>query len=145
MIEIVATLLIGLVGGIAVGTQGAIVGEMSRRVGGSAGSFIVHASGAALAGVMLIMRGGEQIQNWRSLSWYMLGSGALGVLLYLTLNHTLPRLGATSALALVVVGQMIMGLAIDHFGMFGVAVRPIDGARLCAALLLVAGGYLALR
>ena len=145
MIEIVVTIFIGLIGGVAVGIQGPIVAEMSRRVGGAAGSFIVHASGAALAGVMLALRGGEQIQNWRSLSWYMLGSGALGVILYLTLNHTLPRLGATSALALVVVGQMVVGLAVDHYGLFGVAVRSIDGMRVFAAILLVAGGYLMLR
>jgi transporter family-2 protein len=145
MLEIVLTILIGLLGGIAVGIQGPIAGAMSQRVGGAASSLVVHVSGALLSGLLLLARGGEGIQNWRSLPWYMLGSGAFGVVLYLTLTHTLPRLGATTAVTLIIVGQLLMGTLIDQFGWFGVAVRPIDGWRIVAAVLLLAGGYLMVR
>jgi transporter family-2 protein len=145
MLEIVLTLLIGLLGGIAVGIQGPIAGAMSQRVGGAASSFIVHVSGALLSGLLLVARGGETMQNWRVLPWYMLGSGAFGVVLYLTLTHTLPRLGATTAVTLIIVGQLLMGMLIDQFGWFGVAVRPIDGWRVAAVVLLLAGGYLMVR
>jgi transporter family-2 protein len=145
MLEIVLTFLIGLLGGVAVGIQGPIAGAMSRRVGGTASSFIVHVSGAILSGLLLLARGGEMIQNWRGLPWYMLGSGAFGLLLYLTLSHTLPRLGATTAVTLIIVGQLMMGMLIDQFGWFGVSVRPIDGWRVAAVVLLLAGGYLMVR
>lgn len=145
MLEIVLTILIGLLGGIAVGVQGPIAGAMSQRVGGTASSLVVHVSGAILSAVLLLARGGEGIQNWRNLPWYMLGSGVFGVILYLTLTHTLPRLGATTAIALIIVGQLLMGMLIDQFGWFGVAVRPVDGWRVAAVALLFAGGYLLVR
>ena len=144
MLEIIFTVVVGIIGGLAVGTQSQVVGAMSQRVGGTAGSFIVHLSGAALSGMLLLARGGEQIQNWRELSWYMLGSGAFGVVLYLTLSQTLPRVGATAAIALIIIGQLSMGIVIDHFGLFGAAVRPIDIPRVGALVLLIVGGYLAL-
>ena len=145
MMSILITVLIGILGGIAVGMQGPIVAQMSQRIGNAAGTFVVHVSGALLAGMLLAARGGEQIQNWRSLSWYMAGSGFFGVVLYLTLNHTMPRLGATAALALIIIGQLAMGILIDHFGLFGAAVRPIDITRVIGAALLIAGGTLILR
>ncbi len=145
MVEMIMTIAIGIIGGLAVGTQSQVVGTMSQRVGGAAGSFIVHLSGAVLSGMLLLARGGEQIQNWRGLSWYMLGSGAFGVALYLTLSHTLPRLGATAAMALIIIGQLTMGIIIDHFGLFGATIRPIDLGRVGAVVLLIAGGYLVLR
>ncbi len=145
MLSILVTVLIGVLGGLAVGMQGPIVSSMSQRIGSAAGSFVVHVSGAILSGILLIGRGGENIQNWRALSWYMLGSGFFGVVLYLTLNHTMPRLGATTALALIIIGQLAMGLLIDHFGLFGVAVRHLDLLRLAGAALLIVGGYLVVR
>lgn len=145
MLELGLTILIGLLGGLAVGIQGPIAGAMGQRVGGLGSSFVVHVSGAILSGLLLAARGGEMIQNWRILPWYMLGSGGFGVILYLTLMHTLPRLGATTAIALIIVGQLAMGMLIDQFGWFGVSVRPIDGWRVAAAVLLLAGGYLMVR
>ena len=145
MANLILTVLIGIVGGLAVGMQGPIVSQMSQRIGTMAGTFIVHVSGAILSGAILLVLGGEKIGNWRNLSWYMFLSGSFGVVLYLTLNQTMPRLGATTALALIIIGQLTMGIIIDHFGLFGVSVRPVDLMRLAGAGLLIAGGYLIIR
>lgn len=145
MLEITITILVGILGGAAVGTQASVAGEMSRRVGGTATSFIIHLSGAVLSGALLAARGGEQIHNWRRLSWYMWGAGLFGVLLYLTLARTIPRLGSATAIVLIIIGQLGVGVLIDHFGLFGVPVRQVDGSRVLALALLVTGGYLMVR
>jgi len=145
MVERVLTLLVGLLGGVSVGLQGPIAGSMGRKVGGAAGSFIVHVSGAIFSGLLLVARRGENIREWRTLSWYMLVSGIFGLILYLTLVHTLPRVGAATAVSLIIVGQLLIGMIFDHFGWFGVPVRPMDVSRLIAAALLLAGGYLMAR
>ena len=145
MANLILTVLIGVLGGLAVGVQGPIVSQMSQRIGTLASSFVVHVSGAFLSGLLLLALGGENIRNWRSLSWYMFFSGSFGVVLYLTLNHTMPRLGATTALALIIIGQLVMGIIIDQFGLFGVATRHVDPVRLLGAGLLLAGGYLIVR
>ena len=145
MIEIIVVVAIGLIGGIAVGTQAPIAGAMGHRIGGAAGSVIVHGGGLIASLILLTARGGEQISEWRSLPWYMLGCGALGLVLYLTLSQTIPKLGATSAITLIVVGQLLAGMAIDHFGLFEVVTRSIDLKRIIAAGFLVVGAFLMVR
>lgn len=145
MLETLIIIGIGLVGGFAVGAQAQIAGSMSGRVGGAASSLIVHVSGAIASLALLLMRGGENIAEWKHLPWYMLGSGVFGLVLYLSLSQTIPKLGATSAITLIVVGQLLIGMAIDHFGMLDATVRQIDSQRVVAAIVLLVGAYLMLR
>jgi len=145
MFELTITILVGIFGGVAVGTQATISAQMSRRVGGAASSLIIHFGGAITSAVLLVVRGGEQLQNWRKLSWYMWAAGALGLVLFLSLTRTMPRLGAATALVLVIIGQLGVGILIDHLGLFGVPVRHADGSRVVAAALLITGGYLMTR
>ncbi|MEA2572844.1 MAG: bacterial/archaeal transporter family-2 protein [Chloroflexia bacterium] len=142
MLDKILTVLIGLVGGFSVGFQAPIVGAMSQRIGGAASSFIVHVGGSIVAGILLLARHGEKIGEWRGLPWYMLASGAFGVILYLTLTRTLPELGAGVSVTLIIVGQLFVGMAIDHFGWFDLPVRPMDPARIVAAVLLLIGSYI---
>jgi bacterial/archaeal transporter family-2 protein len=135
-------ILIGLIGGLAVGLQSPIAGAMGQRVGGIASSLIIHLSGAIFSGLLLFLRGGEKIREWQTLPWYMLTAGMLGLILYLTISVTLPRLGGTMMVVLIIVGQLLVGVIIDHFGLMGVAMRPVDLARLAGLVLLVAGAYL---
>ena len=145
MIELALTLAIGLIGGIAVGTQASIAGAMAQRVGGASSSLIVHLGGAAASLALLIARGGEQIHEWRNLPWYMLGSGVFGLVLYLSISHTIPRLGAASAIILLIIGQLLAGLIIDHFGAFNNEIRSVDARRIFAVALLLGGAYLMIR
>jgi bacterial/archaeal transporter family-2 protein len=145
MPEQLLTILIGILGGIAVGVQTPIANSIGQRVGGTASSLVVHLSGAIASGLLLMMRGGENIQNLRTLPWWMFGVGIFGVVLYLTINHTIPRIGAATAITLIIVGQLVAGMVIDHFGLLGAAARPIDGTRIVAALMLLGGGYLMTR
>ena len=145
MIELVLVIAIGLMGGIAVGTQAPIAGAMGQRIGGASSSLIVHLGGVVASLALVIARKGELIHEWRNLPWYMLGCGAFGLVLYLSLTHTIPRVGATTAITLVIVGQLFAGLIIDHFGAFGIASRAIDPNRIVAVVLLLAGAYLMVR
>ena len=145
MIETTLVVVIGLVGGIAVGTQAPIASAMSQRVGGAASSLVVHLSGAVASLILLVARRGERIHEWNHLPWYMLGCGAFGLVLYLSLTHTIPKVGATTAITLLIVGQLLAGLLIDHFGAFGVVTRTVDASRVAAIGLLLAGAYLMVR
>ncbi|MBL8160380.1 MAG: DMT family transporter [Anaerolineae bacterium] len=145
MIERVVPLLIGLLGGIMVGFQSPIAGAMSQRIGAASGSVVVHIGGAIFSILLLLARGGENLAAWRSLPWYMLLSGGFGVVLFLTVTYTLPRLGAAAMLTLIVVGQLVVGVLIDHFGWFEVAARPLDLTRVIAIGFLLVGVYLIAR
>ena len=140
--QIWLVILIGLLGGAAVGLQVPIAGAMGQRVGGIASSFIIHLSGAIFSGLFLFLRGGEKIRDWHTLPWYMLVAGIFGLVLYLTINVTLPRLGSTMMVALIIVGQLVVGVIVDHFGLLGVVTRHVDLPRALGVAVLVLGAYL---
>ena len=145
MLQQLLTVLIGVLGGISVGLQTPIANAIGQRIGSAGGSFIVHISGAIISGILLLARGGENMQDVRQLPWWIFGVGVFGVILFLTINHTIPRIGTAAAITLIIVGQLVTGMLLDHFGLLGVAVRAIDGQRMIAAVLLLIGGYLMIR
>jgi bacterial/archaeal transporter family-2 protein len=52
---------------------------------------------------------------------------------------TIPKLGGATYIALLVTGQMIAALAVDHFGWLGLQERPIDLPRMLGVALLIGG------
>lgn len=118
---------------------------MGQKIGGTASSVIVHLSGLILSLILLVFRGGERIRDWNTLPWYMLGAGVFGLILYQTINITLPRLGATNMLVLIIVGQLLTGVLLDTFGWLGVTARPIELTRIIGIIVLLVGGYLVVR
>jgi bacterial/archaeal transporter family-2 protein len=50
-----------------------------------------------------------------------------------------PVIGVGGFIAALVAGQMLASITLDHFGMVGLAVRPITMARLAGAALIIVG------
>ena len=50
-----------------------------------------------------------------------------------------PKLGAASMVALIVAGQMLMSVFLDHYGLLGFPLHPINWARMVGMCLLVGG------
>jgi transporter family-2 protein len=65
--------------------------------------------------------------------------GLGGFFVIATLAFALPRVGAAVALALMVLGQGTMALAIDHYGLWGMKVAPLNVPRVVGLVLLVGG------
>lgn len=135
-------IVIGLIGGAAVGLQSPLAGSMAQRIGGTASSLVMHLSGALFSAILLFLRGGERIREWKTLPWYMLTAGIFGVVLYQTIGITLPRLGSTMMIVLIIIGQLVLGVIVDHFGLLGVVQRPIDLPRVLGVFALIVGGFL---
>ncbi len=50
-----------------------------------------------------------------------------------------PRLGAATVIALIVVGQMLGSLAFDHFGLLNIPQHGVNPVRLTGAAFLILG------
>ena len=71
--------------------------------------------------------------------WWIWSGGFLGAFLVASTIILAPRLGAVSMLALIVSGQMFASVVLDHYGLIGYTVHPINVGRVCGVLLLVGG------
>jgi transporter family-2 protein len=144
MIELL-TILIGVIGGLAVAMQAPMIGTATTTLGSFSASLVLHLSGTLASVVALALARGENIARWQTLPWYIYLAGVLGVVVVTTIGYTSQRLGAVGAITLTIVGQLIFGIIIDHFGWLGATVRPIDLGRVVGVLLLIGGAYLIVR
>ncbi|MEI2299373.1 DMT family transporter [Ensifer sp. MJa1] len=71
--------------------------------------------------------------------WWLWIGGVAGVI-YITAALLLaPKLGAASFIVAVIAGQMVISMMIDHFGLMGFPVKPVNAARLSGLLLIIGG------
>ncbi len=70
--------------------------------------------------------------------WFYFG-GTLFAVYILSITFLMPRFGVGPSILTVVTGQIVVASIIDHFGLFGAPVRPIDALRLLGVLLMLAG------
>jgi transporter family-2 protein len=76
--------------------------------------------------------------------WWIWIGGALGAFFVTTTIILVPKLGATTMVALILAGQMFASLLLDHFGWLGYPLQPISLGRI-AGVVLVCGGVWLIR
>ncbi|AFS40358.1 MULTISPECIES: DMT family transporter [Leuconostoc gelidum group] len=75
--------------------------------------------------------------------WWIWFGGVIGVV-YLTSNILMfPKIGAIQTIILPIVGQVLMGVIIDSFGLFGVRQVPISLIKISGVFILFIGIYIA--
>jgi bacterial/archaeal transporter family-2 protein len=77
-------------------------------------------------------------------AWAWFG-GLLGAFYVASSTVVAAELGATSLLALALLGQLLTALVIDHFGWLGLPVHPLTWARVAGVVLLSTGVWLITR
>jgi bacterial/archaeal transporter family-2 protein len=77
--------------------------------------------------------------------WWTWAAGILGGLYIAASAAFGPMIGGATFLALIVAGQMVAALALDHYGLLGFPVRPLDAGRIGGALLVIVGMFLLAR
>jgi transporter family-2 protein len=145
MQPVVAIILIGLLGGVAVGLQSPMASMISRRLGVLESVFIVHLGGALFALIPQLALGGGRLALWRSLPWYLLGAGFLGLMVIGAVSFMIPRIGIAAAVTAIVAGQLLVGSALDHFGWLGAPLRALDPTRIFGLIMVMLGVWLTVK
>jgi transporter family-2 protein len=77
--------------------------------------------------------------------WYLYAGGILGIAILAAPIFLIPRIGATAALTGLVMGQLLLAVLIDHFGLLGVQRIEIDLTRIFGIAMLALGAYLVVK
>ena len=128
------------VGGLAP-IQGSLNGQMGKVLGhplrGTLVNFVV--GWVLLLAILVVAVGFPSRADLGRAPWYLYTAGINGVLFVTTLLALIPLIGALKVLAAVVVGQLMVSVVIDHFGLLHVPVHALSSGRVVGLLLLVAG------
>jgi bacterial/archaeal transporter family-2 protein len=141
-----AYLLLAFIIGCAIPLQAAINNQLRFHLGASTllAAFVSFAVGtAALAAIVTVtgtrwstIGGLSQARGWQ------LTGGLLGAVFVFGTTFLAPRIGVAKMLSLLIAGQVIVSLLLDHQGWVGLAVREVTPIRAAGAALVVAGAVL---
>jgi len=74
--------------------------------------------------------------------WWVWTGGVFGAYLVTVSVLLAPRLGSSTLMGLLLTGQMITALTLDHYGLLGFPVQRLSAPRVIGVLLLMAGVFL---
>jgi transporter family-2 protein len=77
--------------------------------------------------------------------WWMWLGGLVGTVYVASSAALAYRIGSAGWLGLIITGQILASLFLDHFGLVGFDAHPVNGYRLAGAALLLLGVFLVLR
>lgn len=138
-------ILIGLIGGIAVGLQAPMASMITQRLGIFESVFIVHVGGALIALLPLVLYSGGNLTRWKELPWFTLLAGGFGLIVIGALSHMIPRVGVGAAVITIVAGQMLVSTVLDHYGWLGGMGRPLDPTRAVGLAVVLVGVWLTVK
>ncbi|MBN2044703.1 MAG: DMT family transporter [Anaerolineales bacterium] len=139
-------MVVGIVSGAVIGMQGPMSTIIAQRMGVLESVLIVHLGGVvvALVPLLLFQRGGK-LGDWRTLPWYVYLAGVLGLVIFAAVTYLIPQIGATTTMMLIIVGQFLIGVVMDHFGWFEMAVRPFSLTKLVGLVVMLIGAWITIR
>ncbi len=135
-----------LVGGAFLALQAPTNAKLATAVGSPVNaaliSFLVGSAGLALAALVLQVKPDPGAA--RALPWWAWVGGLYGAVLVAATAFAAPKIGVAAALTLLVAGQFVTAVALDHFGAMGLPARPVSLPKI-AGLVLIAAGVLLVR
>jgi transporter family-2 protein len=134
----------GVLGGCLSAAQTTVNGRLGTVLGSpeaaSFASFSVGVTCIALFILVTIRSHAHIPATAAALPWWAwAGGGVLGALYVLANAIDAPLLGTSLTVSVVLFGQIVGGLVIDHFGLLGLARRPVTTQRILGAALVLIG------
>lgn len=132
-----------LAGGLSA-VQTTVNGELGKALGSSIGaslaSFLVGTVALVVLNAVLAARGRlVGAGAWARPPWWGWSGGLLGATFVAVNALDAPLLGTSLTVSVVLLGQIVAGLVVDHTGALGAMRRPLTAPRLGGAVLVLAG------
>lgn len=133
-------------GGAATALQAPTNARMMTAVGSPVNAaFVSFAVGTAALGILaVVLQTKPDLAASRALPWYAWIGGLYGAIFVVAAAWGVPKLGVATTITLMVAGQLMLSIGLDHFGVMGVPKNPVSLGRI-AGVAMVVGGVLLVR
>ncbi|MFT4913675.1 MAG: transporter family-2 protein [Brevundimonas sp.] len=134
-------------GGAATALQAPTNARMMTAVGSPVNAaFVSFAVGTAALGILaVVLQTRPDMAASRALPWYAWVGGLYGAIFVVAAAWGVPKLGVATTITLMVAGQLLLSLVLDHFGAMGVPKQPLNLGRVAGVALVLAGVLLVRR
>jgi bacterial/archaeal transporter family-2 protein len=139
---ILGYLLFALLAGAMLPFQFGINAQLARWVDSPVRASLVSFCVGALALLLVTLaafRGWPPAAKLGEAPWWVWLGGLGGAFYVLGSTVTAPKLGAATLVAVILAGQAVAALLVDHFGWVGFEEQPVTPGRIAGVLLVAAG------
>ena len=137
-----AYLLFAFAAGVVLPFQAGINAELADWLGSPVRAALVSffvGTLVLLAAAALVFKPLPSLERVGHAPWWVWVGGALGAFYVAASIVSAPKLGAATLIALVVAGQALASLVVDHFGWVGFEPKHITAGRIAGMALVGAG------
>jgi transporter family-2 protein len=134
--------------GLMVPLQAIINAKLSSQIGGPTQAALISFGGGFLIFVIVAIFNFNNLPSVgkvMSVPPYLLTGGIIGAVFVLSAIIIVPKLGSTGWVALIVTGQLVASLILDHYGWLGLSSKAINVYRVIGSVLLLTGSALIIR
>ena len=146
---IAAYIVLALVIGASVVVQASINGELRVLVGDPYRTALISTtvSSLFLFGVSVVAYGRPYPDRsvFTGAPWWMWAGGILGAIYVAAAALLVATLGSAVMFTLIILGQLIMAVVMDHYGMIGLDKHPVTAPRIIGIALVLSGVVLVRR
>lgn len=135
---------LAILAGAMITVQSLLNSALGEKTGRFGSVFLLTlVSIGVLLALILLFPSTANLRNLPGLSqWYLYLGGILGIAIVVAPIFLIPRIGTTATLAGLVIGQLLLAVVIDHFGLLNVPRVEINLTRIVGVSLLALGAYL---
>lgn len=141
-------IILGVCAGLLVPFQAIINAKLSTQIGHPLLAAFISFSGGFLVFLTLMIVGPVKFPSFAQLSSFspiLLTGGFIGSAFVFAAIFAVPKLGSTAWVSLIIAGQLIMSLILDHYGFLGLPMKSINMYRLLGTILLFSGTFLIIK
>ncbi len=135
--------LIMLAAGVGIPILAALNAALGQFVGSpAAAGFVLFCVAMLAAGLVTLVTGPAALSMMTSAPKHLFLAGLLVAFYVLSITYIAPHFGVGNAVFFVLLGQLISAAAIDHFGLFGAQVSPLNLTRTAGISVMALGVWI---
>lgn len=130
---------LAIAAGVCTALQTSINTALSRAVGSLESSLVSFVAGTILLLVIVLIFGRGQMSLITTVPKWQLIGGFLGAFLVFTTIIATPKLGVVLVVTGIMLGQLVMSMIIDNFGLLQTPAVPLNPWRIVGIILIAIG------
>ena len=137
--------ILPILAGVAIAVQSGVNSQLRLAINHPLlAAFISFLTGTAALGLLLFFskQAFPAFQAYAGIDWYKLTGGLLGAFVVTVILLSVQEIGVANMFVLVVAGQLVAALVMDHFGVMGMRESPISIPKMIGIVLVISGAYL---
>lgn len=134
-----------IIAGVAMSIQSGVNGQLRSGIQHPLLAAFISFLGGTLALFLFLLFSKQPLPSmevYKGLEWYKYTGGFLGVIVVVFVILSVHEVGASNMFVLIVAGQLLTAILMDHFGLLGLLQNPVSLKKIIGMALVIIGAWM---